>query len=138
MFSAGPYRKTSIAATRATINLPIATHEDASNRVLKREVVRALTKDQLRNVISSASSYSSSTMKILIIRQLLLRYWMPMLALAALIGAARMSPAYSVLTHEEVVDLLGKDQIRPLLVKRFPFAQRRRPECRFTGSWVDG
>ena len=51
-----------------------------------------------------------------------------MLALAALIGAARMSPAYSVLTHEEVVDLLGKDQIRPLLVKRFPFAQRRRPE----------
>ena len=28
--------------------------------------------------------------------------------------------AYSVLTHEEIVDLLWKDEIRPLLVKRFP------------------
>jgi uncharacterized protein (DUF433 family) len=28
--------------------------------------------------------------------------------------------AYSVLTHEEVVDLLWKDEIRPLLLKRFP------------------
>ena len=27
---------------------------------------------------------------------------------------------YSVLTHEEIVDLLWKDQIQPLLVKRFP------------------
>ena len=45
-----------------------------------------------------------------------------MLALAALLGAARMSGAYSVLTHEEVVDLMWKDQIRPLLVKRFPSA----------------
>lgn len=30
--------------------------------------------------------------------------------------------AYSVLTHEEVVDLLWKDDIRPLLVARFPEA----------------
>jgi hypothetical protein len=30
------------------------------------------------------------------------------------------SPAYSVLTHEEVVDLLWKDEIRPLLIKRYP------------------
>jgi len=30
------------------------------------------------------------------------------------------SPAYSVLTHEEVVDLLWKDEIRPLLLKRYP------------------
>lgn len=28
--------------------------------------------------------------------------------------------SYSVLTHEEIVDLLWKDQIRPLLLKRFP------------------
>src|ERR1700719_5193558 len=28
--------------------------------------------------------------------------------------------AYSVLTHEEVVDLLWSDEIRPLLLKRFP------------------
>jgi hypothetical protein len=28
--------------------------------------------------------------------------------------------AYSVLTHEEIVDLLWTDGIRPLLLKRFP------------------
>src|ERR1700757_3329316 len=32
------------------------------------------------------------------------------------------SVAYSVLTHEEIVDLVWKDNIRPLLVKRFPEA----------------
>jgi hypothetical protein len=30
------------------------------------------------------------------------------------------SYAYSVLTHEEIVDLVWKDEIRPLLLKRFP------------------
>jgi len=30
------------------------------------------------------------------------------------------SSAYSVLTHEEIVDLLWKEEIRPLLLKRFP------------------
>jgi hypothetical protein len=30
------------------------------------------------------------------------------------------SPAYSVLTHEEIVDLLWANDIRPLLLKRFP------------------
>jgi len=30
------------------------------------------------------------------------------------------SSAYSVLTHEEIVDLLWTDQIRPLLLKRYP------------------
>ena len=29
---------------------------------------------------------------------------------------------YSVLTHEEMVDLLWKDQLRPLLLERFPQA----------------
>lgn len=33
---------------------------------------------------------------------------------------ARSSPAYSVLTHEEIVDLVWTDAIRPLLVQRFP------------------
>jgi hypothetical protein len=28
--------------------------------------------------------------------------------------------AYSVLTHEEIVDLMWIDQIRPLLLQRFP------------------
>lgn len=32
------------------------------------------------------------------------------------------SVAYSVLTHEEIVDLVWKDNIRPLLLKRFPMA----------------
>jgi hypothetical protein len=32
------------------------------------------------------------------------------------------SVGYSVLTHEEIVDLVWKDNIRPLLVKRFPAA----------------
>ena len=31
-----------------------------------------------------------------------------------------VSPAYSVLTHEEIVDLLWTAEIQPLLVKRFP------------------
>src|SRR5579864_7766871 len=30
------------------------------------------------------------------------------------------SSAYSVLTHEEIVDLLWTDQIQPLLLKRYP------------------
>jgi len=30
------------------------------------------------------------------------------------------SPAYSVLTHEEIVDLLWSDEIQPLILKRFP------------------
>lgn len=31
---------------------------------------------------------------------------------------------YSVLTHEQVVDLLWQDKIQPLLLKRFPGAFR--------------
>src|SRR5580692_4763155 len=37
-----------------------------------------------------------------------------------LLLSATGSSAYSVLTHEEIVDLLWTDQISPLLVKRFP------------------
>src|ERR1700694_4786857 len=29
-------------------------------------------------------------------------------------------PAYSVLTHEEIVDLLWSDEIKPILLKRYP------------------
>jgi Zinc dependent phospholipase C len=36
------------------------------------------------------------------------------------IAFAQFCAAYSVLTHEEVVDLLWKDDIQPLLLKRFP------------------
>ena len=39
--------------------------------------------------------------------------------LIVLLSCSRSS-AYSVLTHEEIVDLLWTDQIQPLLLKRFP------------------
>ena len=42
------------------------------------------------------------------------------LTLGALLMCSLSSFAYSVLTHEEIVDLLWKDEIRPLLLKRFP------------------
>jgi len=41
------------------------------------------------------------------------------LFVVALIGSVPSS-AYSVLTHEEIVDLLWTDEIRPLLLKRYP------------------
>lgn len=43
-----------------------------------------------------------------------------LLLLICFVSSAGMS--YSVLTHEEIVDVLWKDQIRPLLLKRFPQA----------------
>jgi hypothetical protein len=48
--------------------------------------------------------------------------WRISLALALAIAFTQWCGAYSVLTHEEVVDLLWKDDIQPLLVKRFPAA----------------
>lgn len=42
--------------------------------------------------------------------------------IAMLIALPKLSSAYSVLTHEEIVDLLWKDDIEPLLLKRFPNA----------------
>src|ERR1035438_5434796 len=39
--------------------------------------------------------------------------------LIVLMSCSRSS-AYSVLTHEEIVDLLWTDQIQPLLLKRYP------------------
>jgi hypothetical protein len=38
------------------------------------------------------------------------------------LGLVRLCGAYSVLTHEQVVDLLWKDSIQPLLLARFPSA----------------
>ncbi len=39
-----------------------------------------------------------------------------------LLTSASLCPGYSLLTHEEIVDILWKDQIQPLLLKRFPAA----------------
>jgi len=50
------------------------------------------------------------------------RIFSVLVALLMLTAAARDATAYSVLTHEQVVDLLWKDQISPMLRKRFPQA----------------
>jgi hypothetical protein len=52
----------------------------------------------------------------------LLELWRAMLGIGLLFLLSQVSGAYSVLTHEEVVDLLWKDDIQPLLTKRFPGA----------------
>ena len=62
----------------------------------------------------------------------LLHFWQAVLGLRlvvaltftglTVIGLTQVCGAYSVLTHEEVVDLLWKDDIQPLLIKRFPAA----------------
>jgi len=44
------------------------------------------------------------------------------LLLISILALAPASPAYSVLTHEEIVDLLWKQQIVPLLLARYPGA----------------
>jgi hypothetical protein len=48
-----------------------------------------------------------------------------LLLLCAVLFSAQIAPAYSVLTHEQVVDLLWTDQIEPLLKKRFPQATEK-------------
>src|SRR5262249_34539990 len=47
--------------------------------------------------------------------------WIIALALCAILFPIHSS-AYSVLTHEEIVDLAWEDQLRPMLLKRFPNA----------------
>src|SRR5579872_2425263 len=51
------------------------------------------------------------------------RWWLIPCRVGALLLVLLMCPgafAYSVLTHEEIVDLLWTDEIRPLLLMRFP------------------
>src|ERR1700687_1849115 len=43
-----------------------------------------------------------------------------MTVLLVVVMCSGSSPAYSVLTHEEIVDLLWADEIRPLLQRRYP------------------
>jgi hypothetical protein len=52
----------------------------------------------------------------------LLHFWHAMIGLGLLVCLTQVCGAYSVLTHEEVVDLLWKDDIAPLLSRRFPDA----------------
>jgi hypothetical protein len=44
------------------------------------------------------------------------------LSFGLFLGLTQICSAYSVLTHEEVVDFLWRDDIQPLLTKRFPTA----------------
>ena len=51
--------------------------------------------------------------------------WCPLFVRAAAVILAMLVPgeglfAYSVLTHEEIVDLAWTSEIRPLLLQRFP------------------
>jgi hypothetical protein len=50
------------------------------------------------------------------------RLWKAIVTVLLVFLLTGLGNGYSVLTHEEVVDLLWKDQIKPLLLKRFPGA----------------
>src|SRR5436305_1152568 len=43
-----------------------------------------------------------------------------LIAIFFLCGTSQLCSGYSVLTHEEIVDLLWADQIKPLLIKKYP------------------
>jgi len=43
----------------------------------------------------------------------------------AVVGLVPLSQAYSLLTHEQIIDILWKDEITPLLLKRFPQATEK-------------
>jgi hypothetical protein len=51
-----------------------------------------------------------------------LHFWHAIIRLGLVLVLTDICGAYSALTHEEVVDLLWKDNIQPLLTKRFPAA----------------
>lgn len=55
-------------------------------------------------------------------RPILPSFWKSTAAVLVVVFCSGLSQSYSVLTHEEVVDLLWKDQIQPLLRQRFPAA----------------
>jgi hypothetical protein len=49
-------------------------------------------------------------------------WWQAAACLGLIVSLAQMCGAYSVLTHEQVIDLLWKDDLQPLLKMRFPAA----------------
>jgi len=55
-------------------------------------------------------------------RQLSFHFCRAILGLGLFLGLTQICGAYSVLTHEEVVDLMWKDKVVPLLSQRFPDA----------------
>ena len=61
-------------------------------------------------------------MSFTIMKRLFLHLRRALLAVFAILAISSVCAAYSVLTHEQVVDLLWKDNIEPLLLKQFPQA----------------
>ncbi len=49
-----------------------------------------------------------------------LRTFQALIAILVIFAGGQISVAYSVLTHEEIVDLVWDDQIRPLILQRYP------------------
>jgi hypothetical protein len=43
-------------------------------------------------------------------------------SLLVVLGLSQVGHGYSILTHEEIVDLLWADQMKPLLMQKFPTA----------------
>src|SRR5437660_5352767 len=68
--------------------------------------------------LTSATHSSPSLRATAALWRLLAKRIVTLLLIVAMCGGA--SFAYSVLTHEEVVDLLWTDEVRPLLLKRYP------------------
>ena len=71
-----------------------------------------------RSGLTSAMHSSPSLRATAALWRLLAQRIVTLLLLVVMCGGA--SFAYSVLTHEEIVDLLWSDEIRPLLLKRYP------------------
>jgi hypothetical protein len=66
--------------------------------------------------------YAANVHPLLQSPRLFVRNLLRVAVVLALLFTSQSSSAYSVLTHEQVVDLLWKAQIRPMLVARFPDA----------------
>jgi uncharacterized protein (DUF433 family) len=71
-----------------------------------------------RSGLTSAMHSSPSLRATAALWRLLAQRMVTLLLVVVMCGGA--SFAYSVLTHEEIVDLLWLDEIRPLLLKRYP------------------
>src|SRR5258708_32402717 len=71
-----------------------------------------------RSGLTSAMRSSPSLRATAALCRLLAKPVVTLLLLMMMCGGAAF--AYSVLTHAEVVDLLWSDEIRPLLLKRYP------------------
>src|SRR6202158_2407458 len=90
---------------------------------LVREIVRLLSPGRFtKNMQSSALTrpqHSSLSLGAIAVRwRALAKRLVTLLLVVVMCGGASL--AYSVLTHEEIVDLLWSDEIRPLLLKRYP------------------